>query len=84
MYKRRVTAKVAGVGRVIAAAGPFADPFPAGCGWGPACGLPAFDAVDGVLGMAGLTAQANEITVYPCGAFVCVDTNTATLSGMGC
>ena len=66
---------------IAGAGGPFADPFPAGCGWGPAFGIPVFDAVDGVLGMAGLTGHPNNLVVYPCGdGFVCADLNGATLS----
>ena len=74
-------AHINGAITIAGAGGPFADPFPAGCGWGPAFGLPTFDAVDGVLGVPGLTGHPNDITVYPCGdGFVCVDTNSATLS----
>ena len=60
--------------------GPFADPDPGGCSWGPAFGLPAFHTADGTLGVAGLTDHPNTSTVYPCGAYVCTDLNGATLS----
>ena len=60
--------------------GPFSDPFPAGCGWGPAFGLATFDADDDVLVVPGLTGHPNDITVYPCGGFVCVDASGVTLS----
>ena len=61
--------------------GPFADPDPAGCGWGPAFALPAFFAASGVLGVAGLSCCANETTVYVCdNDYVCTDLNGATLS----
>ena len=61
--------------------GPFADPDPAGCGWGPAFALPVFFAADGVLGVAGLSCCANETTVYVCDEdYVCTDLNGATLS----
>ena len=65
----------------ISGSGPFADPDPAGCGWGPAFALPLFHTADGTLAVAGLADHPNETTVFPCGdGFVCVELNGATLS----
>ena len=65
----------------IDGSGPLVDPFPTGCGWGSLFALPAFHAVDGVLGVAGLQDYPNEVIVYDCGdTYVCVDTNGVTLS----